>query len=159
VPQTRTVIAVALAGTIALGTLAGATIPTRMTSKDAEAEIALSAPPSLDGRDYYVEPTPQDLSPPQDMSTPPGGYAWDVYRPGAAAYDVQMSSPVDPYTYAYADESAALDGEVSAASYEPSAQTHAPAQGASSAEAQAAQAAEVAEEVREAEQAPSSSTL
>lgn len=142
-PGTRTLIAAALAGTIALGTLAGATIPASMKSASGpDWRETYGASPQMDGQDYYVEPAPQDLSPPMATTS------WlDGYEPGAASYPAP-----EPYAYdSYAYDSDALADEPRSVpvSYDPSADE--PPLANASADEQAAAAEEVAEAVQQAE--------
>jgi hypothetical protein len=136
-PGTRTLIAAALAGTIALGTLAGAAIPANMKSSAApDWRETYGAAPAMDGQDYYVEPAPQDLAPP--MATTSWLYSSD---PGAA----RESAALIPYAY---DGDELADEDTRTVGYDPAE----PASSANaSADQQASAAQEVAEEVMQAE--------
>lgn len=136
-PGTRTLIAAALAGTIALGTLAGAAIPANMKSSAApDWRETYGAAPAMDGQDYYAEPAPQDLAPP--MATTSWLYSSD---PGAA----QEPAALIPYAY---DDDELADEDTLPVGYdlaEPAPSANA------SADQQASAAQQVAEEVKQAE--------
>ncbi|EJL24028.1 hypothetical protein [Novosphingobium sp. AP12] len=135
-PGTRTLIAAALAGTIALGTLAGAAIPANMKSSAApDWRETYRAAPAMDGQDYYVEPAPQDLAPPMATTS------WLYSSPGAAREDVALI----PYAY---DDDELADEDTLPVGYDPA--EPAPSENAS-ADQQASAAQEVAEEVKQAE--------
>lgn len=138
-PGTRTLIAAALAGAISLGTLAGATIPARMKSASGpDWRDTYGAAPALDGQDYYIEPSPQDLSPP--LAT----MSWLDSEPGAVS-----DTALAPYTYD--GDELADDAALMAVDYEPSPEGLPAGSANASADDQAAAAQEVAEAVRQAE--------
>lgn len=141
-PGTGTVIAAALVGAISLGTLAGATIPAEMKSASGpDWRATYGAAPVMDGQDYYVEPSPQDLSPP--LAT----MSW------LDSLEDSGSADAAPYAY-YEDEVG--DGAGSwTVDYDPAPDYAEVNSANAAADEEAAAAQEVAEAVKKAEAEPS----
>ncbi|HUD27707.1 MAG TPA: hypothetical protein VMQ93_02470 [Novosphingobium sp.] len=135
-------------GAVTLGTLAGATIPTSMTSIGTDWREKHGAAPAIDGRDYYVEPAAQDLSPYS------AGMAWDSYQPPAREDARQAELLPDYASYSYDSDRLGGDLQLTSAGDEEAPEALPVENDAPSAETQAAKAAQVAEDVREAEAQP-----